>query len=119
MLRRFSSLRPRRPRFPEGKFVPWSGLGFVGATCSLALGLTLSSAGRVSADHWQAVALLTALAALTPLLMVYALRRRISVVSLTHNSAAIALAASATSLLAHASSGLAPVPRALGLLLAI
>jgi diguanylate cyclase (GGDEF)-like protein len=156
MLRRFSSLRPSRPRFPEGEVVPWSGIGFVGATCSLALAVTLGSAGRISADHWQAVALLTALAALTPLFTVYgpeftvydtaavfvvaaallaspalaalvgipaclvdALRRRISVVSLAHNSAAIALAAFATSLLAHASSGLSPMPHALGLLLAV
>jgi diguanylate cyclase (GGDEF)-like protein len=156
MLRRFPSLRPRRPRFPEGGLVPWSGIGFVGATCSLALGVILGSAGRLSVDHWQAVALLAAVAALTPLFTVYgpeftvydtaavfvvaaalltsptlaavvgipaclvdALRRRISVVSLAHNSAAIALAAFATSLLAHASSGLAPVPHALGLLVAV
>src|SRR5919198_6675337 len=148
MLRRFSSLRPSRPRFPEGEVVPWSGIGFVGATCSLALAVTLGSAGRISADHWQAVALLTALAALTPLFTVYgpeftvydtaavfvvaaallaspgfaalvgipaclvdALRRRISVVSLTHNSAAIALAAFATSLVAHASSEFSPAAR--------
>src|SRR5919197_488870 len=156
MLRRFSSLRPSRPRFPEGELVPWSGIGFVGATCSLALAVTLSSTGHMTADHWQAVALLTGLAALTPLFTVYgpeftvydtaavfvvaaallaspalaalvgipaclvdALRRRISVVSLAHNSAAIALAAFATSLLAHASSGLSPMPHALGLLLAV
>jgi diguanylate cyclase (GGDEF)-like protein len=128
----------------------------VGTTCSLALGVTLASAGHASARHWQAVALLTALAALTPLFTVYgpeftvydtaavfvvaaallasptvaalvgipaclvdAWRRRVSIVSLAHNSAAIALAAFATSLLAHASSGLSPVPRALGLLVAL
>src|ERR671934_465055 len=156
MLRRIPSLRPRRPRFPEGELVPWSGIGFVGATSSLALGVTLASAGDASAHHWQAVALLTALAALTPLFTVYgpeftvydtaavfvvaaalltspavaalvgipaclvdAWRRRVSVVSLAHNSAAIALAAFATSLVAHASSGLSPVPRALGLLVAL
>jgi diguanylate cyclase (GGDEF)-like protein len=136
--------------------VPWSGLAFVGTTCSLALGVTLVSAGHASSRHWQAVALLAALAALTPLFTVYgpeftvydtaavfvvaaallaspavaalvgipaclvdAWRRRVSVVSLAHNSAAIALAAFATSLLAHASSGLSPVPRALGLLVAL
>src|SRR5919197_951725 len=152
MLRRFSSLRPSRPRFPEGELVPWSGIGFVGATCSLALAVTLSSTGHMTADHWQAVALLTGLAALTPLFTVYgpeftvydtaavfvvaaallaspalaalvgipaclvdARRRRISVVSLAHNSAAIALAAFTTSLLAHASSALSPVPRPLAL----
>src|ERR671934_814125 len=156
MLRRIPSLRPRRPRFPEGELVPWSGIGFVGATSSLALGVTLASAGDASARHWQAVALLMALAALTPLFTVYgpeftvydtaavfvvaaalltspavaalvgipaclvdAWRRRVSVVSLAHNSAAIALAAFATSLVAHASSGLSPVPRALGLLVAL
>ena len=156
MLRRIPSLRSRRPRFPEGELVPWSGIAFVGTTCSFALGLTLASAGHASARHWQAVALLTALAALTPLFTVYgpeftvydtasvfvvaaalltspalaalvgipaclvdALRRRVSVVSLAHNSAAIATAASVTSLVAHASSGLSPVPRALALLVAL
>jgi diguanylate cyclase (GGDEF)-like protein len=156
MLRRIPSLRPRRPRFPEGGLVPWSGLAFVGTTCSLALGVSLASAGHASARHWQAVALLAALAALTPLFTVYgpeftvydtaavfvvaaallasptvaalvgipaclvdAWRRRVSVVSLAHNSAAIALAAFVTSLVAHASSGLSPVPRALGLLVAL
>jgi diguanylate cyclase (GGDEF)-like protein len=156
MLRRIPSLRPRRPRFPEGELVPWSGIAFAGTTCSLALGATLASAGDASARHWQALALLTALAALTPLFTVYgpeftvydtasvfvvaaallgspalaalvgipaclvdALRRRISVVSLAHNSAAIALAAFATSLLAHASSGFSPVPRTLALVLAL
>jgi diguanylate cyclase (GGDEF)-like protein len=128
----------------------------VGTSCSLALGLMLTSAGHASARHWQAVALLTALAALTPLFTVYgpeftvydtasvfvvaaalltspaqaalvgipacvvdALRRRVSVVSLAHNSAAIAVAAFVTSLVAHASSGLSPVPRALALLVAL
>jgi ABC-type polysaccharide/polyol phosphate export permease len=156
MLRRISSLRPRRPRFPEGGLVPWSGLAFAGTTCSLALSVTLASAGDASARHWQVVALLAALAALTPLFTVYgpqftvydtaavfvvaaalltspavaalvgipaclvdAWRRRVSVVSLAHNSAAIALAAFATSLVAHASSGLSPVPHALGLLVAL
>jgi diguanylate cyclase (GGDEF)-like protein len=156
MLRRFSSLGPRRPRFPEGGPVPWSGIAFVGTTCSLALGAALASAGDASGRHWQAVALLAALAALTPLFTVYgpeftvydtaavfvvaaalltspavaalvgipaclvdAWRRRVSVVSLAHNSAAIALAAFVTSLLAHASSGLSPAPRALALLVAL
>src|SRR5918911_3120100 len=156
MLRRISSLSPRRPRFPEGGLVPGSVIAFVGTTCLLALGFSLASAGHASARHWQAVALLTALAALTPLFTVYgpeftvydtaavfvvaaalltspavaalvgipaclvdAWRRRVSIVSLAHNSAAIALAAFATSLLAHASSGLSPVPRALGLLVAL
>jgi diguanylate cyclase (GGDEF)-like protein len=156
MLRRIPSLGPRRPRFPEGELVPWSGIAFVGTTCSLAVGLTVASAGQASARHWQAVALLTALAALTPLFTVYgpeftvydtasvfvvaaalltspalaalvgipaclvdALRRRVSVVSLAHNSAAIAVAAFVTSLVAHASSGLSPVPRALALLVAL
>ena len=136
--------------------MPWSGIAFVGATCSLALGVTLASAGDASARHWQAVALLAALAALTPLFTVYgpeftvydtaavfvvaaallapptvaalvgipaclvdAWRRRVSVVSLAHNSAAIAVAAFVTSLVAHASSGLPPVPRALALLAAL
>jgi diguanylate cyclase (GGDEF)-like protein len=155
MLRRIRTLGPRRPRFPEGGLVPWSGIGFVAATCSLASGVTLASAGDASARHWQAVALLAALAALTPLFTVYgpeftvydtaavfvvaaallaspavaalvgipacfvdAWRRRVSIVSLAHNSAAIALAAFATSVLAHASEGLSPVPRALGFLVA-
>jgi len=156
MLRRIPSLRSRRPRFPEGGLVPWSGIAFVATTCSLALGVTLASAGHASARHWQTVALLAALAALTPLFTVYgpeftvydtaavfvvaaalltspavaalvgipaclvdAWRRRVSVVSLAHNSAAIALAAFATSLVAHASSELSPAPRALGLLVAL
>src|SRR5919206_5383176 len=144
MLRRISSFGPRRPRFPEGGLVPWSGIAFVGATGSLALGVVLASAGEASARHWQAVALLAALAALTPLFTVYgpeltvydtaavfvvaaallaspalaalvgipaclvdAWRRRVSIVSLAHNVAALALAAFATSLLAHGSEGLA------------
>jgi diguanylate cyclase (GGDEF)-like protein len=156
MLRRFSLLRPRRPRFPEGELVPWRGVAFVGATSSLALGLTIVTAARATGEHWQAAVLLAAVAALTPLFtvdgpeftvydtaavfvvaaallvspaaaalvgipacLVDAWRRRVSVVSLAHNSAAIALAAFATSLLAHASSGLAPGPRALGLLVAL
>jgi diguanylate cyclase (GGDEF)-like protein len=156
MLRRIPSLRPRRPRFPEGELVPWSGIGFVGATSSLAASVTIASAGDASARHWQTLVLLSALAAMTPLFAVYgpaftvydtaavfvvaaallgspalaalvglpaclvdARRRRISVVSLVHNSAAIALAAFATSLLAHASSGLSPVPRVLALLVAL
>lgn len=156
MLRRTLSLRPRRPRFPEGELVPWSGIAFAGMSCSLGLGLILTSAGHVSARHWQAVALLTALAALTPFFTVYgpqftvydtasvfvvaaallaspalaalvgipaclvdAWRRRVSVVSLAHNSAAIAVAAFVTSLVAHASAGLSPVPRALALLVAL
>src|SRR5205085_4085731 len=125
MLRRILSLRPRQPRFPEGELVPWSGVVFAATTCSLALGAALAFAGDASARHWQAVALLTALAALTPLFTVYgpdftvydtasvfvvaaalltspalavlvgipaclvdALRRRVSVVSSAHNSAA-------------------------------
>jgi diguanylate cyclase (GGDEF)-like protein len=54
-----------------------------------------------------------------PACVVDAARRRTSIVSLAHNSAAIALAALATSLLAHDASMLAPVPRALALLLAL
>jgi diguanylate cyclase (GGDEF)-like protein len=156
MLRRIFLVRLRRPRFPEGELVPWRGLVFVGSTCSLALGTTLASAGRVPTHHWQAIALLTALAALTPLFTVYgpqftvydtaavfvvaaaclaspavaalvglpaclvdAVRRRVSVVSLAHNSAAIALAAFLTSLLAHESSSLPPAARAVLLLLAM
>jgi diguanylate cyclase (GGDEF)-like protein len=155
MLRRFFWL-PRRPRFPEGEVVPWSGIAFVGATCSLALGAILAMAGHASTRHWQAIAVLTVLAALTPFFTVYgpaftvydtasvfvvaaallgspmaaalvgipaclvdAVRRRISVVSLAHNSAALALAAFTTSLLAEASSGLPPVPRGLVLLAAL
>jgi hypothetical protein len=71
MLRRIPSLRSRRPRFPEGGLVPWSGIAFVATTCSLALGVTLASAGHASARHWQTVAMLAALAALTPLFTVY------------------------------------------------
>jgi diguanylate cyclase (GGDEF)-like protein len=156
MLRRFFWLRPRRPRFPEGEVVPWSGIAFVGATCSLALGAMLATAGHASTRHWQAIVVLTVLAALTPLFTVYgpaftvydtasvfvvaaallaspvvaalvglpaclvdAVRRRISVVSLAHNAAALALAAFTTSLLAQASAGLPPVPRALVLVGAI
>ena len=156
MLRRFSRLGLRRPRFPEGELVPWSGIAFVSATCSVALAVTLASAGQATDHHWQAIATLTALAALTPLFTVYgpqftvydtaavfvvaaaslaspavaalvglpaclvdAFRRRISVVSLAHNSAAIALAAFTTSLLMHGSSTLPPVLRAGGLLLAV
>jgi diguanylate cyclase (GGDEF)-like protein len=156
MLRRFSLLRPRRPRFPEGELVPWRGVAFVGATSSLALSLILVTAARATGEHWQAAVLLAAVGAVTPLFtvdgpeftvydtaavfvvaaallvspapaalvgipacLVDAWRRRVSVVSLAHNSAAIALAAFATSLLAHASSGLSPVPRALGLLVAL
>ena len=157
MLRRFFSwVRLGRPRFPEGEVVPWSGIAFAGATSSLALGLVLAWAGDASTRHWQAIAVLTVLAALTPLFTVYgpaftvydtasvfvvaaallaspaaavlvglpaclvdAVRRRISVVSLAHNSAALALAAFTASLLAQASAGLPPVPRALVLLGAI
>jgi diguanylate cyclase (GGDEF)-like protein len=156
MLRRITRLRPRRPRFPEGELVPLGGIAFVGATSSLALGLTLASAGHASARHWQTITLLAALAALTPLFTVYgpqftvydtaavfvvaaallaspsvaalvglpaclvdALRRRTSVVSLAHNSAAIALAAFTTSLLAHGSSTLPSALRASALLLAL
>jgi len=54
-----------------------------------------------------------------PACIVDAARRRTSIVSLAHNSAAIALAALATSLLAHDASVLPPVPRALTLLLAV
>ena len=156
MLRRFFSVRVGRPRFPEGEVVPWRGIAFAGATSSLALALALASAGQASSRHWQAIAVLTALAAVTPLFTVYgpaftvydtasvfvvaaallaspavavlvglpaclvdAVRRRISVVSLAHNSAALALAAFTTSLLARESAGLPPVPRALVLLGAI
>jgi diguanylate cyclase (GGDEF)-like protein len=156
MLRRITRFRPRRPRFPEGELVPWSGIAFAGTTSSIALALTLASAGHASARHWQAIALLAALAALTPLFTVYgpqftvydtaavfvvaaallasptvaalvglpaclvdALRRRTSVVSLAHNSAAIALAAFTTSALAHGSSTFPPALRAPALLLAL
>jgi diguanylate cyclase (GGDEF)-like protein len=156
MLRRIFLVRLRRPRFPEGGLVPWRGLVFVCSSCLLALGATLASAGRVPTHHWQAIALLTALAALTPLFTVYgpqftaydtaavfvvaaaclaspavavlvglpaclvdAVRRRVSVVSLAHNSATIALAAFLTSLLAHESSALPPSLRAVLLLLAM
>lgn len=54
-----------------------------------------------------------------PACLVDAARRRISIVSLAHNSAAIALAALATSLLAHEVSVLPQAPQALGLLLAL
>ena len=54
-----------------------------------------------------------------PACVVDAARRRISIVSLAHNSAAIALAALATSLLAHEVSVLPQAPRALALLLAL
>jgi diguanylate cyclase (GGDEF)-like protein len=156
MLRRISWLGLRRPRFPEGDLVPWSGVAFVGVICSLALGVVVAWAGRAPAQHWQAVALLTGLAALTPLFTVYgpqftvydtaavfvvaaacltsptvaalvglpaclvdAMRRRVSVVSFAHNSAAIALAAFLTSVLAHESSALPQAPRALTLFLAM
>jgi diguanylate cyclase (GGDEF)-like protein len=156
MLRRISWLWPSRPRFPEGELVPWSGIGFVGVTSSLALGAILVSAGHASTQHWQALLVLAGLAALTPLFTVYgpqftvydtaavfvvaaaflaspavaalvglpaclvdALRRRVSVVSFAHNSAAIALAAFATSLLARQASSLPPALRALMVLLAV
>jgi diguanylate cyclase (GGDEF)-like protein len=54
-----------------------------------------------------------------PACVVDAARRRTAIVSLAHNSAAIALAALVTSLLAHDASVLPPVPRALALLLAL
>ena len=54
-----------------------------------------------------------------PACVVDGVRRRISVVSLAHNSAAIALAAVATSLVAHDGTTLPHVPRALLLLLAL
>jgi diguanylate cyclase (GGDEF)-like protein len=54
-----------------------------------------------------------------PACLVDAMRRRTSIVSLAHNSAAIALAALATSLLAHEASVLPHAPRALALLLAL
>jgi diguanylate cyclase (GGDEF)-like protein len=72
MLRRFfSSVRVGRPRFPEGEVVPWGGIAFAVATSSLAFGLAVASAVNASSRHWQAIALLTALAALTPLFTVY------------------------------------------------
>jgi diguanylate cyclase (GGDEF)-like protein len=156
MLRRIPWPRPARPRFPEGEVVPWRGIAFVAALCSFALAVALGSAGRPATDHWQAIAVLTVLAALTPLFSVYgprftvydtaavfvvaaaclasapiaalvgipacvidALRRRVSVVSFAHNSAAIALAACTTSLLAHEAATLPALPRALTLLLAL
>ena len=54
-----------------------------------------------------------------PACVVDAARRRTSIVSLAHNSAAIALAALVTSLLAHDASALPPVPRGVALLLAV
>jgi diguanylate cyclase (GGDEF)-like protein len=156
MLRRISWLWPSRPRFPEGELVPWSGIGFVGVTSSLALAAILGLSGHMSTRHWQAVLVLAGLAALTPLFTVYgpqftvydtaavfvvaaaclasppvaalvglpacvvdALRRRVSVVSLAHNSAAIALSALLASLLASESTSLPPALRALMLLLAV
>jgi diguanylate cyclase (GGDEF)-like protein len=156
MLRRIFRLGLRRPRFPEGEVVPWRGLAFVGVTCAVALGAALVSPDSPSNDHWRAIVLLSALAALTPLFTVYgpqftvydtaavfvvaaallaspavaalvgvpacvvdAARRRISIVSFAHNSAAIALAALATSLLAHDASALPQAPRALVVLLAV
>ncbi len=123
---------------------------------SLAVAVALASGGRPVADHWEAIVVLSLLAALTPLFSVYgprftvydtaavfvvaaaclaspsiaalvgipacvidALRRRVSVVSFAHNSAAIALAACTTSLLVHAAATLPPPARALTLLLAL
>ena len=54
-----------------------------------------------------------------PACFVDAARRRVSIVSLAHNSAAITLAALATSLLAHEASMLPEAPRPLALLLAL
>ena len=54
-----------------------------------------------------------------PACLIDAVRRRVSVVSFAHNSAAIALSAFVTSLLAHASSSLPPALRAIVLVLAI
>jgi diguanylate cyclase (GGDEF)-like protein len=54
-----------------------------------------------------------------PACVVDSARRRTSIVSLVHNSSAIALAALVTSLLAHDASALPPAPRALALLLAL
>ena len=156
MLRRFSWIRPRRPRFPEGQVLPWRGIAFLGATCSLALLAVLGVAGPILPPHWRAIALLAALAALTPLVPVYGprqtvydlaavfvvaaallappavaalvglpacivdwARRRASLISLAHNSAAIALAALTVSLLAHDPASLSPLLRALALLLAV
>src|SRR5919197_1767551 len=71
MLLLFSGLFLRRPRFPEGEFVPWKGIGFVGANCAFALAASLALAGQATAHHWQAIALLTVVAALTPFFTVY------------------------------------------------
>jgi len=156
MLRRIFRPRVRRPRFPEGAVVPWSGIAFVAGLSSFALVVVLASAGGPAAEHWQAISVLVLLAALTPFFTVYgpsftvydtaavfvvaaaflasppvaalvgvpacltdALRRRISVVSLVHNSAAIALAACTTSLLVHNAALLPSLPRAVTLLLAL
>jgi hypothetical protein len=54
-----------------------------------------------------------------PACLVDAVRRRTSIASLAHNSAAISLAALATSLLAHEASVLPHAPRAVALLLAL
>jgi diguanylate cyclase (GGDEF)-like protein len=156
MLRRIFRPRVRRPRFPEGDVVPWSGIAFVAGLCSFALVVALVSFGGPAAEHWQAITILVVLAAVTPLFSVYgpsftvydtaavfvvaaaflasppvaalvgipacltdALRRRTSVVSFAHNSAAIALAACTTSLLAHNAALLPSLPRTVTLLLAV
>jgi diguanylate cyclase len=156
MLRRFSWICPRRPRFPKAQVVPWRGIAFVGASCTLAVLAALSSAGPLPPTHWQAIALLAALAALTPLFTVYGprqtvydlaavfvvaaailappavaalvglpacivdwARRRASLTSLAHNSAAIALAALTASFVAHSPTSLSPLLRSLALLLAV
>ena len=71
MLRRIFWPRVRRPRFPEGDVVPWSGIAFVSGLCSVALAVAVASAGGTAAEHWQAITVLAALAALTPLFSVY------------------------------------------------
>jgi diguanylate cyclase (GGDEF)-like protein len=156
MLRRIFRLRVRRPRFPEGQVVPWSGIAFVSGLSFLALVIALAASSGPATEHWQAITVLTVLAALTPFFSVYGpsftvydtaavfvvaaaflvsppvaalvgipacltdgLRRRISVVSFAHNSAAIALAACTTSFLAHNAALLPSLPRAVTLLLAL
>lgn len=156
MLRRIFRFPLRRPRFPEGEVVPWRGLAFVTVLSVLAAGAAAVPVAGGTADHWQAIVVLAALAALTPLFSVYgpsftvydtaavfvvaaavlasppiaalvgiascltdALRRRVSVISFIHNSATIALAASAASLLAHQAAGLHELWRVLTLILAV
>jgi diguanylate cyclase (GGDEF)-like protein len=71
MLRRIFRRPLRRPRFPEGEVVPWRGLAFVVGLSVLAVGAAFLPAGGIGTEHWQAILVLAALAALTPLFSVY------------------------------------------------